>query len=122
MLLFDARQVRVAVGADDLARLMDAEDVRQAEVGAAFVVLVKHAGLEGGQQRASAVYISAQLPALPVAEQGRVGKQQCRILLQILRRHFLFVHEIEEKAAFQQGVVHAVHILRHGRAAWRFIE
>ena len=51
-----------------------------------------------------AIYVGAQLAALFVAEQGGVGQQQGRVFLQVLGREFVFVHEIEEEAAFEQGV------------------
>jgi hypothetical protein len=80
MLLLDARQVRVTVRANDIAGLADAEDVRQTEIGAAFVAFGVQAGLKGRQERTSAIHVGAQLPALLVAEQSGVGKQQGRIL------------------------------------------
>ena len=116
MLFLDARQVRVADRSDDFARLVDAEHAGQAEIRASLVALVVQAGLEGGQQRAAGIHVRAQLPALRVAEQGGVGQQQRRILLQLLGREFVLMHEIEKEAAFEQRIVHAVHVLpQHAR-------
>ena len=60
---------------------MDAEDVGQAEVRAALVALVVHAGFKRGQQRAALVDVVAQLPALFVTEQRGVGQDEGGILL-----------------------------------------
>ena len=104
MLLLDAGQVGVADRADDVAGLPNAEHIGQAEIGSALVALVVQAGLERGQQRAAGIHVGAQLAALLVAEQGGVGQQQRGVFRQVLGRELVFVHEIEEEAAFEQGV------------------
>ena len=52
---FDARVVGIAVGADDVAGLADAEEIGQAEVGARVEVFVVEAGFEAGHERAAGV-------------------------------------------------------------------
>ena len=51
-----------------------------------------------------------------------MGKQQRGVLRQVFRRELIFMHEIEQEAAFEQGVVHPVHVLPHERSARRLVE
>ena len=86
MLLLDARKIRVANRTNDIPALTNTEHVRQAEIGPPLVALVVHAGFECSQQRTSGIHVSAQLPALLVAEQRGVRQQQRGVLGQVLRR------------------------------------
>ncbi len=124
MRALDARQVGIGVAAasDHCAGQMDAEDVGQAEICAALISLGVHAGFKRGQQRAALVDVVAQLLALRVAEQRGIGQDESGIFLDPLQMQAILVHEVEEKAPFEQRVVHRIHVLLHGYVVRRLIE
>src|SRR5581483_5147953 len=101
---------------------LNAEDIRQTEVRSHAVVFVIEAGLKGGEKRSATFDEGAKLIALRVAEQSYVGQDERRIFLQMRCVHAIFMHEIEEKTAFEQRIVHAMQKLLHGRVRLRFVE
>ena len=113
MLALDATVVCVAVSADNVACLTDAEEIGQAEVGARVEVLVVEAGLKAGHDRSAGVYVVADLLALAVAEHGDVGQQKSAILAEVLGIEAVFVHEVESEAAAEKGLVETVRGLSH---------
>ena len=74
--LLDAREKGVAGGADNVARLVDAEDIGQAENRRTrhSLTFVVEAGFKCRQQGTSGRGVIAELAALGIAEQRGVGQ------------------------------------------------
>ena len=119
MALLDACVIGIALGHLDVAGYIDAKHVRQAQLLAARAGAIVAAGFEGGQQSTAGVAVLAQLAALGIGEQSHVGQDHGGVLLQRLWIEIVFVHEVEQVPALQQGVIHALEEVAGGATAGR---
>ena len=97
--MFDARIVGIAVGADDVSSLVDAEQIGKSEICAPIQVFIVEAGLKTGHDRAAGADVVANLLALAIAEHGDVRQQERAIFAQLFRVETVFMDEVESKAA-----------------------
>ncbi len=122
MALFDACVVGISLRSFDISRHARPEDIGQSELFSAHALVVVARRLEGPDQSAALARVAAQLLALPIAQHRDVGQNHGRIFLQRLRVEVVLMHEIEQEAAFQQGVVHALQKVARRSAAGRCVE
>src|SRR5450631_1359827 len=110
MLALDAAHESVAYACAPFARDMNAKQICNAEVLAAFVALVKEACLERGHNGAATLRETLKRSALLVTEQCDIGQDHGLVLLQFVCKQILFVEEVEEEAAFNERVVDSMDV------------
>ena len=122
MSAFDAGIGGVAVRPHALAGAGHAEQSGERGLGARASGFVVTTRFESRQQRASAVHVIGQLARLRIGQRSRVGEDQPTVAAERIRREIVFVNEVEDEAAVEQGIVHSLQEVGNVAAAGRLVE
>jgi hypothetical protein len=106
---FDAREKSVSSRGLGSAGILNAENIGDSEIGAAFILLCVHAGFKRGEKGTAARDEIAELLALGVTEQRDIRQEQDIVVLEVIGGEIVFMHEVEWESAFEQRVVEALH-------------
>ena len=113
MLAFDAAVVGVAIRADHIAGLADAEQIGEAKIRAPVQIFVVEAGFKAGHDRSAGSHVVADLLALVVAKHGDIRQQERTVFAEAFGIEAVFVHEVESESAAEQRIVNALRRLVH---------
>src|SRR5205085_11766490 len=114
MLPLDPRQIWIPVSncGHGIARALNAKNISQTEVRPPLISICVHTRLKRREQRSARAHVIPHLPALLVTQKRDVRQNDGSILMQNLCPKIVIMDKVERKTAFDQGIVHSLHVLR----------